>query len=106
MRVRPLSSAAPLLQRFDRLYVVMAVEKQCRFSRRAEPLTVDERVAFSFDQTDVADPGKAQTLSDPFRAVPHVSAVFRVGTDTRDFQKLLQLGDVPLLRVGHDSIVN
>ncbi len=54
----------PFVQRIGRLDVVMAVQQESRFAGRAQPLGVDQRVAFAFDELRLLQAGLIEFAAD------------------------------------------
>ena len=69
----------------------MAVHKESRSLRRAQPLAVDDRVSIGREDADSDGSGLAQPRRDPFGGTRHVLPVLRVGAHARDARELDEL---------------
>ena len=65
----------PFVERIGRLHVVVAVEQDRGFSRRAEPFRVDQRIAVAFDQLGGVMPA-ARSSSAANSAARRISGLF------------------------------
>jgi hypothetical protein len=90
----------PLVERVDRLDIVVAVDEGRGQRRIHEPLGVDRRVAGRFDEFGAVEADLAGLRGEILGVAPHVGGVRRVGRDARDSQSGDQLIDVTLLIVG------
>ena len=96
--------AVPLLQRLDRLDVVVPVDQDDRGARvGGGPLGEDggQPVRAVSQTSATGKPMCTQVHGEPFGAEPHVAVPLGVGGDRRDRQPLLQVVD-ELARVGLD----
>ena len=85
----------------------MSVEKNGRFSRRAQPFRVDQRIALAFNQLRGGHPGRPQLVHGELGGSPDIGLVFGKRTDAGDAEEGLQpfqkLGAV-LLAISHRFI--
>ena len=86
----------PEIERIDRLHVVVAVEEDRRLAWSAEPVAVDDRIAWRVDQRDVLHAGGTKRVGGPLGRAPHVGRVLRQRADARNREVLLQLVDVAI----------
>ncbi len=93
----------PLVERIDRLDVVVAVDEHRRRPRGAEPLAIDDRMAWRVDESRAFEPDGAHVLCHPLGAAADVTGVFGNGADARNGQKGLQFVEVAGL-AGLDEI--
>ena len=65
-----------------------------------QPLTIDQRMAFSFDDAHLFQPGFRQAIGNPGRRLPHIFRMLWLGTDAGDAQKGQQLLQMFALMLG------
>ena len=93
----------PQIEGVDRLHVVVAVKKDGRRARRAEPVAVDHGVPRRRNEPDVLQTDAAHLVGAPFGAALHVAGVLGQRADARDREQRFQLIEV-LLAVHVDEI--
>ncbi len=93
----------PQVHRIDRLHVVVAVEEDGRRAFRAQPVAVDDRIAWRVDQAHVAEADAAHLVGGPLGAAADVGGVLRQRADAGNREILLELFDVAVA-VGVDEV--
>ncbi len=94
----------PQVDRIHRLHVVVTVEEDRRRARRVQPFTVDDRIAWRFEQPHVLEADALHVVGAPFGRATHIALVLRKRADARDGEILLQLVDVSISL--HIDVVN
>src|SRR5439155_5638784 len=87
----------PFVQRVRRLHVVVRITQRCRFTRRFNPVSVDQRMTLSRNDLDMLQADSSHLGSHKVRGLLHIGLVLSQGTDTGDAKQILQLGQKPLL---------
>ena len=85
--------ALPQLQRIDRLHVVMAVDDDHRSAfALGRPMRKDSRMACRLPDLHVGESRLAGPVGKPFGAGTHIARVAGIGTDRRDTQPRVEVG--------------
>ena len=87
----------PFIERIRRLHIVVRITQGCRFTRRFNPVGVDERMTFSRNDFDMLQADSPHLGSHKFCSLLHIGLVLSQSTDTGDAKQILQLGQKSLL---------
>ena len=93
----------PQLERVDRLHVVVAVEEDGRRALGAQPVAIDDRVAWCLDEADVVEADASHLLGGPLGTAADVAGMLRQRADARNGEVGLQLLDVAVA-IGVDVV--
>jgi hypothetical protein len=69
----------------------VSVEQQRRLARRAQPLGVNQRVPFAFNEPRARNARGRDQAADEFSGAPDVAGMLGGGADAGDSQEFLQL---------------
>src|ERR1700693_2042383 len=83
--------SGPQIQRFRRLHIVMSVEKNGRFSRRMQRLSIYERMHLGLGDLNIFQARSAQFVRYPTCRSLDVGLMFAFCADTGDAKKFLEL---------------
>ena len=88
---------APLVERIDRLDVVVAVDERCRERGIHEALRVHRGVPRRLEDLGMVESHLSSLSREVLRVAPDVGRVGGIGRDARDPERLDELVDVALL---------
>src|SRR5580700_9781967 len=87
---------SPKIERFGGLHVVVAIEKDGRFTGRFERFGINERMKIGGDDLYRPEPGGTKVVGDPFCGALDVWLVLALRADGRNAKKLAKLSEMLL----------